>query len=194
MLTELRTSLRPALVLLLLFAALTGLVYPAAITGIAQLALPHQANGSMIMDKGNIIGSELIGQNFSSPRHFHPRPSAAGKGYDATNSSATNLAPGDKGLRDAIAGRVKDARAMNLTGGLVPPDLVTSSASGLDPDISPEAALWQAASVAKARGLGEKQVDDLIAKQTDYPLLGLIGEPHVNVLLLNRQLDAISAK
>jgi K+-transporting ATPase ATPase C chain len=194
MLIELRTSLRPALVLLLLFAALTGLAYPAAINGIAQLTLPRQANGSLIADKGSVIGSELIAQRFASPRYFHPRPSAAGKGYDATNSGATNLAPGDKGLRDAIAGRVKDARATNVTGGLVPPDLVTSSASGLDPDISPEAALWQAARVAQARGISAKQVDDLIAAQTDYPLLGLIGEPHVNVLLLNRQLDAISVK
>jgi len=194
MLTELRTSLRPAFVLLLLLAGLTGIAYPAAITGIAQLALPHQANGSLIEDKGQIIGSQLIAQNFTSPRYFHSRPSAAGKGYDASNSSASNLAPGDKGLRDAIAGRVKDVSATNLTGALVPPDLVTSSASGLDPDISPEAALWQVMRVAKARSLPEKLIADLVAAQTDYPLLGLIGEPHLNVLLLNRQLDAISVK
>ena len=194
MLTELRSAFRPALVLLLLFAALTGLAYPALITGIAQIALPYQANGSMISDKGNIIGSELIAQGFTSPRYFQPRPSAAGKGYDATNSGATNLAPGDKGLRDAIAARVTAARKDGLTKDDVPADLVTSSASGLDPDLSPEAAFWQVGRVARARNLSEARVHDLVAGNIDYPLLGLIGEPHVNVLLLNRQLDAISAK
>jgi K+-transporting ATPase ATPase C chain len=194
MLTELRTAFRPALVLLLLLAGLTGIAYPAAITGIAQLALPYQANGSMITARGTIIGSELIAQGFTSPRYFQPRPSAAGKGYDATNSSATNLAPGDKGLRDAIAARVAAARKDGLTKDGVPADLVTSSASGLDPDLSPEAAFWQVARVARARNLSETRVHDLVAENIDYPLLGLIGEPHVNVLLLNRQLDAISAK
>ena len=194
MLTELRSAFRPALVLLLLFAALTGLAYPALITGIAQIALPYQANGSMISDKGNIIGSELIAQGFTSPRYFQPRPSAAGKGYDATNSGATNLAPGDKGLRDAIAARVTAARKDGLTKDDVPADLVTSSASGLDPDLSPEAAFWQVGRVARARNLSKARVHDLVAGNIDYPLLGLIGEPHVNVLLLNRQLDAISAK
>ncbi len=194
MLTELRTAFRPALVLLLLLAGLTGIAYPAAITGIAQLALPHQANGSMITERGTIIGSELIAQGFTSPRYFQPRPSAAGKGYDATNSGATNLAPGDKGLRDAIAARVAAARKDSLTKDGVPADLVTSSASGLDPDLSPEAAFWQVARIAKARNLPESEVRGLVTANISTPLLGLIGEPHVNVLLLNRQLDAISAK
>jgi len=194
MLAELRTSTRPAFVLLLLFAALTGLAYPAAITSIAQIALPYQANGSLVSEKGTIIGSELIAQGFTSPRYFHPRPSSAGKGYDATNSSASNLAPGDKGLRDAIAARVADAHKHLMTKDVVPADLVTSSASGLDPDISPEAAFWQVARISKARGLPQKQVNDLISAQINYPLLGLIGEPHVNVLMLNRQLDAMVAK
>lgn len=194
MLTEIRTSLRPAIVLLLLFAALTGLAYPAVVTGIAQLAFPYQANGSMIAHKNTIIGSELIAQRFSSPRYFHPRPSSAGKGYDATGSSASNLAPGDKGLRDTIAARVADARRDLVTKDVVPADLVTSSASGLDPDISPEAAFWQVARVSKARGLSEEQITNLVTAQIDYPLVGLIGEPHVNVLMLNRQLDAMVAK
>jgi len=194
MLAELRTSTRPAFVLLLLFAALTGLAYPAAITSIAQIALPYQANGSLVSEKGTIIGSELIAQGFTSPRYFHPRPSSAGKGYDATNSSASNLAPGDKGLHDAIAARVADAHKDLMTKDVVPADLVTSSASGLDPDISPEAAFWQVARISKARGLPQKQVNDLISAQINYPLLGLIGEPHVNVLMLNRQLDAMVAK
>ena len=188
MLTELRTAIRPALVLLLLLAAVTGLVFPLLVTGIAQVALPAQANGSLIVDGGKIIGSELIAQGFASPRYFHPRASAAGKGYDASSSAATNLAPGSKDLRDAIAARVATARADGLTGD-VPADLVTTSASGLDPDLSPAAALAQAARVAKARGVGEAQVRGLVESAVEYPLLGLIGEPHVNVLLLNRKLD-----
>ena len=189
MLTELRASLRPAIVLLLLMAIVTGLAYPALITGVAQLAMPARANGSLISDNGKIIGSELIAQGFAAPGYFHPRPSAAGKGYDASNSGATNLAPGSKHLRDAIATRVADARKQGLTGVFVPPDLVTTSASGLDPDLSPQAALSQVARVAKARGLDEAQLRGLVQGAVAYPLLGLIGEPHVNVLLLNRQLD-----
>ncbi len=191
MMTELRAALRPAFVLLLLMAVLTGLAYPAAITGLAQLALPGQANGSLITDNGKISGSSLIAQGFASPRYFHPRPSAAGKGYDASNSAATNLAPGSKDLRDAIAGRIAEARRDGVTGP-VPGDLVTSSASGLDPDLSPGAALAQAARVAKARGMTEAAVRALVDKHTDFPLLGLIGEAHVNVLLLNRSLDVNS--
>jgi K+-transporting ATPase ATPase C chain len=197
MLTELRASFRPAIVLLLLLAAVTGLAYPAAITGIAQALLPHQANGSLIVDKdpngAHITGSELIAQGFASPRYFHPRPSAAGKGYEANNSSASNLAPGDKGLRDAVASRVADLRKAGAAGP-IPADLVTSSASGLDPDISPEAALVQVPGIAKVRGISEKQLQGLIAANTDFPLLGLIGDRHVNVLLLNRQLDATPVK
>jgi potassium-transporting ATPase KdpC subunit len=189
MFIELRAALRPAVVLLLLLAGITGLAYPAIITGVAGVAMPGQANGSLIVDKGTVVGSTLIAQGFESPAYFHPRRSAAGKGYDASASAATNLAPGSKDLRDAIASRVAEARAQGMTGPNVPPDLVTTSASGLDPDLSPEAAFAQVARVAKARGRGEAQVRALVASATEYPLLGIIGEPHVNVLLLNRQLD-----
>ncbi|TPG52022.1 potassium-transporting ATPase subunit KdpC [Sphingomonas glacialis] len=191
MLTETFRALRPTVVLLLLVTIVTGLLYPAAITGIAQVALPVQANGSLLSDvHGQPIGSALIAQNFTGPTYFHPRPSAAGKdGYDASSSAATNLAPGSKDLRDAIAKRVSSARAEGMTGDL-PADLVTTSASGLDPDLSPEAALLQAPRVAKARGLAVGKVTALIDAQTEAPLLGIIGERHVNVLLLNRQLDA----
>ena len=195
MLTETLHALRPAAVLLLLITIVTGLLYPAAITGVAQVALPAQANGSLLSDaKGQPIGSALIAQNFTGPTYFHPRPSAAGKdGYDASSSAATNLAPGSKDLRDAIAKRVSSARAEGMTGDL-PADLVTTSASGLDPDLSPEAAFLQAPRVAKARGLDVAKVKSLIETQTEAPLIGIIGEPHVNVLLLNRQLDAITTK
>ncbi|MES2288827.1 MAG: potassium-transporting ATPase subunit KdpC [Pseudomonadota bacterium] len=189
MLTEIRTALRPALVLLFLLAAITGLAYPTLVAGIAQVTMPHQANGSLIVDSGRITGSELIGQSFAAPRYFHPRPSAAGKGYDASASAATNLAPGSRDLRDAIAKRVAEARADGLTGRTVPPDLVTTSASGLDPDLSPEAALSQVPRVARARNMDPGQLRVLIASNIQYPLLGIIGEPHVNVLKLNRQLD-----
>jgi K+-transporting ATPase ATPase C chain len=191
MFTETLRALRPTVVLLLLITIVTGLLYPAAITGIAQALLPAQANGSILSDAhGHPIGSSLIAQNFTGPSYFHPRPSAAGKdGYDASSSSATNLAPGSKDLRDAIAKRVKDARAEGMTGDL-PADLVTTSASGLDPDLSPEAAFLQAPRVAKARGLDVAKVKALVTAATATPLLGIIGEPHVNVLLLNRQLDA----
>jgi len=189
MLTELRLALRPSIVLLIVLSAVTGLAFPALITGIAQVTMPAQANGSMIIDKGQIVGSELIAQRFTAPRYFHPRPSAAGKGYDATASSASNLAPGSKDLRDAIAMRVAEARANGMTGTSVPPDLVTTSASGLDPDLSPEAALSQVAHVAHARGMDAGKLKMLVNAAVQTPLLGIIGEPHVNVLMLNRQLD-----
>lgn len=191
MLTELVRALRPTVVLLFLVTLVTGLLYPAAITGVAQAVLPVQANGSILSDaKGAPIGSALIAQNFAGPTYFHPRPSAAGKdGYDASASAATNLAPGSKDLRDAIAKRVTTARAEGMTGD-IPADLVTTSASGLDPDLSPEAAFLQAPRVATARGLDVAKVKSLITAHTEEPLLGIIGEPHVNVLLLNRRLDA----
>jgi potassium-transporting ATPase KdpC subunit len=189
MLIELRNALRPAITLLLLLAAITGLAFPALITGIAQLAMPGAANGSLIVDKGTVIGSELIAQGFASPRYFHPRPSAAGKGYDASASAATNLAPGSKDLCDAIATRVAEARANGMTGTSVPPDLVTTSASGLDPDLSPEAAFSQVTGVAKARGIEARKVKALVDAAVQSPLFGIIGDPHVNVLMLNRQLD-----
>lgn len=193
MFTETLRALRPTAVLLVLMTVVTGLAYPAAITAIAQVVLPGQANGSLLTDAhGNVVGSALIAQDFAGARYAHPRASAAGKGYDASSSSATNLAPGSKDLRDAIAKRVSDARAEGMTGDL-PADLVTTSASGLDPDLSPEAALLQAPRIAKARGIDVARVRAAIAEQTQAPLLGIIGEPHVNVLLLNRQLDTVSA-
>lgn len=192
MLTEITRALRPALVLLIVLSAITGLAFPALITGVAQVAMPAQANGSLIREGNRVIGSELIAQGFASPRYFHPRPSAAGKGYDAAASAATNLAPGSKDLRDAIAARVDDVRAEGMTGLPVPPDLVTTSASGLDPHLSPEAALFQVERIAKARGLAPVQVRALVERSIALPLFGLIGEPHVNVLDLNRQLDRIS--
>ncbi|MEK6638180.1 MAG: potassium-transporting ATPase subunit KdpC [Pseudomonadota bacterium] len=194
MLTEIRNSLRPAFMLLLLLTLLTGVAYPLAITGIAQTAFPAQANGSLISERGTIVGSELIGQGFAQPRYFHSRPSAAGDGYDASASAATNLAPGSQDLRDAIAARVEDARAQGMTGVSVPPDLVTTSASGLDPHISPEAAFAQVDRVARARGLTPQSLRAVVERSVEYPLFGIIGEPRVNVLKLNRQVDRISAK
>lgn len=188
------SAIRPALVMSLLFTLLTGIAYPLLVTGIGQTVLPHQANGSLIEERGKVIGSELIAQNFTADRYLHPRPSAAGKdGYDATSSSGTNLAPGSKDLRDAIEKRVADTRAHGLTGPNVPPDLVTTSASGLDPDLSPEAAFAQTARIAKARGIGADSVRALIERNVARPVLPFLGDPTVNVLAVNRQLDALSA-
>jgi potassium-transporting ATPase KdpC subunit len=186
------SSLRPALVMTLLFAVVLGLAYPLALTGIGQLAFPAQANGSLIRDGDKIVGSELLAQGFASDRYFHPRPSAAGKGYDALASSGSNLGPAAQALHDRVAGDVK-ALAAAAPGRPVPADLVTASASGLDPDISPAAALYQLPRVAKARGLDEGRVRALVAAATRHPLLGFLGEDRVNVLALNRQLDVMSA-
>lgn len=188
MLKDFTTALRPALVLTLLFAVLLGLVYPAALAGIGQLAFPHQANGSLIVEKGMIRGSELLGQGFSSPRYFHGRPSAAGAaGYDATASAGSNLGPAARALSDRVA---KDIAANRTAPGMsVPADLVTASASGLDPDISPEAALFQADRVAAARGVTGAEIRAIVEAHVDRPLLGFLGEPRVNVLALNRDLD-----
>ncbi len=194
MFTEITRALRPAIVLLLLLAVITGLAYPALITGIAQVAMPEQANGSLIRDGDRVIGSSLIAQGFAGPGYFHPRPSAAGKGYDASASGATNLAPGSKDLRDAVAARVAEARAQGMTGPQVPPDLVTTSASGLDPDLSPEAAFVQVGRVAAARGLAPRKLRRLVDNAVEFPLLGLIGEPHVNVLRLNLALDRLDGQ
>ncbi|MBB4630781.1 potassium-transporting ATPase subunit KdpC [Sphingosinicella soli] len=191
MLSEIRNAIRPAIVLLLLLAAILGLAYPLAMTGIAQVAMPFRANGSMIRENDRIVGSALIGQNFAQSRYFHPRPSAAGEnGYDAGASAASNLAPGSQALRDDIDASM---RAQGLTGPSVPADLVTSSASGLDPHISPEAAFAQAARVAAARNLPVDQVRQRVTDATEMPLLGFLGEPRVNVLLINRHLDEIPA-
>ena len=190
---ELRAALRPAIVMLVGFTLLLGLAYPLAITGIAGLVLPEQAGGSLVRVNGKVVGSALIGQAFSQPGYFHPRPSAAGKGYDASASSGSNLAPGSKDLADRIGKAVAELRASGVTGA-VPADLVTTSGSGLDPDISPDAARVQVARVAAARAMPEAQVTALVDAAISSPLLGFLGEPRVNVLALNRELDRISPR
>ena len=187
-----KQHLRPALVSLLLLSAVTGLLYPLAVTGIAQLTMPKEANGSLIEEKGQLIGSELIGQSLSSPRYFWGRPSATGPmSHNAANSAGSNLGPLNPALEAAVQTRIQALRAADPGNTApVPVDLVTASASGLDPHISPAAAAFQAARVARARGLPEARVRELIAAHTEAPLLGLIGEPRVNVLRLNLALDA----
>lgn len=184
------SHLRPALVSMGLFTALLGLAYPLAVTGVAQAAFPAQANGSLVRDAGGrVIGSALIGQAFAKPEYFHGRPSAAGNGYDATASSGSNMGP----LNDKLIVREKaDAAALRAENpsAVIPADAVTTSASGLDPDISPANARFQAPRIAKARGVAEAQIEALIAGQVQRPLLGFIGQPRVNVLALNRALDA----
>jgi K+-transporting ATPase ATPase C chain len=189
MLTDLRDALRPALVLLILFTLLLGLAYPFALTGLAGLLLPAQAGGSLVTENGKVIGSALIGQDFTAPRYFHPRPSAAGKGYDASASSGSNLAPGSKDLADRIAKSVAALRADGINDP-VPADLVTASGSGLDPDISPDAARVQIIGVAIARGMSEADVATIVDANITEPLFGVLGEPRVNVLALNRAVDA----
>lgn len=187
------SSLRPAIVMTLLFALLLGIAYPLALTGIGQALFPHQANGSLIVDKGQVVGSELLAQGFTSDRYFHPRPSAAGKGYDPLASAGSNLGPASQALHDRMAGDIKTLKA-SVPGSSVPLDLVTASASGLDPDITPEAALYQVPRVAKARGIDQERLRVIVASTTQHPLLGFLGEDRVNVLLLNRQLDSEGAK
>jgi K+-transporting ATPase ATPase C chain len=174
----------PGLRMTLLLTVLTGLVYPGLVTAVCQILFPRQANGSLIERNGKVVGSALIGQGFSAPKYFHPRPSAAGTdGYDASSSGGSNLGPTSQKLID----RVKAAKAD--WGGAVPADLLTTSASGLDPHISPASARLQAGRVAHARGLAESTVLGLIAEFTEGRDLGFLGEPRVHVLLLNLALD-----
>ena len=192
--SQLGSAIRPAFVMLIGLTLLTGIVYPLAVTGVGQVLLPAQANGSLVRDGDKVIGSAIIGQNFAKPEYFHPRPSAAGKdGYDASASSGSNLGPNSADLKTAIDERVAAARADGVTGP-IPADMVTSSASGLDPDISPANALAQAPRVAKARGIDIAVVRDVVAKATVGGTVGLLGDAHVNVLAINRQLDAMAAQ
>ncbi|WPH20264.1 potassium-transporting ATPase subunit KdpC [Variovorax paradoxus] len=183
--------IRPALVLFALLGALTGLVYPLAVTGAAKVLFPSQAAGSLVVQGGTTVGSSLIGQNFSDPKHFWGRPSAtAPQPYNASASGGSNQGPLNPALADAVKARIEALRAADPGNtAAVPVDLVTASASGLDPDISPAAAHYQAARVARVRGVSVEQVNALVASHTQAPLWGLLGEPRVNVLALNLALD-----
>ena len=188
-------QLKPALLITLVFTVLTGILYPLAVTGVAQLIFPHQANGSLVTAHGKTIGSELIGQNFTKPEYFHPRPSAAGeKGYDPTASSASNLGPTNPALSTRLT---KDAAAFRKENpdfsGPIPADAITTSGSGLDPEISPANAMAQAPRVAKARNLSPDRVAQLVTAHTRGRQFGLLGEARVNVLELNLDLDQNAA-
>jgi K+-transporting ATPase ATPase C chain len=196
-------EIRPALVVLVALTLITGLVYPLAMTGIAVLLFPHQAQGSLVERDGKIVGSELIGQAFTGDKYFHGRPSATNTPdpndatktvpapYNAANSGGSNLGPSNKALIDRVQGDI-DALKKENPSEPVPADLVTTSASGLDPHISPEAALFQVPRIAKARNLSEDRIRQLVEEHTEGRFLGVLGEPRVNVLLLNLALDRIS--
>jgi K+-transporting ATPase ATPase C chain len=198
-------EIRPALVMILVLTAITGLLYPLAMTGLAQLVFPHQANGSLVEKDGRVIGSALIGQNFTGPGYFHGRPSATSDTdpadstktvpapYNAANSAGSNAGPTSKALVERVTEEVGKLKAEN-PGAPVPIDLVTTSASGLDPDISPAAALFQVPRIARERKLPEDRLRQLVQAHTQPRLVGLIGEPRVNVLQLNMALDALATR
>jgi K+-transporting ATPase ATPase C chain len=188
----LRNQLRPAIVMTLVLCVITGLIYPGVVTGLAQVIFPRQANGSLVSAGGRVVGSELIGQTFTQPYYFHSRPSAAGSGYDATASSGTNKGPTDAKLADTLIAQAVDSAIKNdgAVKGRIPTDMVTSSASGLDPHISPANAYLQVARVARARHADSTAVRALLDRHVEGRQFGFFGEPRVNVLLLNIALDS----
>ena len=186
MTSDFTTALRPAIVMTILFALLLGIGYPLAMTGIGQAIFPSQANGSLVTADGRVIGSTVVGQAFTADRYFQTRPSAAGKGYDGLASSGSNLGPASQALVDRIEPDIAKRRGEGVAGDL-PADLVTASGSGLDPDLSPAAALAQAPRIARIRGVAIAHVRAVVTANTDT---SIFGEPHVNVLAINRALDA----
>jgi len=188
--------LRQAVACIVVFTVITGVIYPLIVTGVAQLVFPRQANGSLLVNNGKTVGSSLIGQSFSSPKYFWARPSATSPmPYNAANSSGSNLGPLNPALTENVKSRITQLKAADAASKpLVPVDLVTASASGLDPDISPAAAEYQVSRVAKARNIDESEVRNLIAKYTRDRQFGILGEPRINVLELNLALDNLKNK
>jgi K+-transporting ATPase ATPase C chain len=190
----LRNQVRPAIVMTVLLIVITGIIYPGVVTGLAQLLFPHEANGSLVVRNGRPVGSALIGQSFTAANYFHSRPSAAGSGYVGDSSGGTNKGPTDRKLADTLIAQAVDSAVKNegAVKGQIPSDMVTSSGSGLDPDISPANATLQVARVARARGIPVGRVQTLVAQYTEARQFGFFGEPRVNVLALNLALDSIA--